>query len=173
MCLRSLPTPGTILESADLLLRGLEGLGGNGVLRGAQEVVFLTPAACLLQLTGFPIPRPPQGSWGTVQFHNLLPSPSVPGGQEKRKHSSDFLLGPGAHKLMQVLLAGEGAKPDLPPASIPRNKAKVPAAHPHGGVAAAWWGRAQAPEPEEWVPVPAILICSRLLDENSSLSFAP
>lgn len=44
--------PCTILKAANLMLRGVVGLGRDGDTEGASEVVFLAPAGGHLQLTG-------------------------------------------------------------------------------------------------------------------------
>lgn len=97
-----------------------------------REVVFLPPAA-----RPPPADGSPQGSEEQFSFTiTLPPPPTVPGGQEKRKHLENFLLGLGALKLRQVGGWGEGrAEWDLAIPAFPEVKSPGPQSCPHSVVA--------------------------------------
>ena len=81
--------------------RAEPGWGWWGV---SMKLFFCPQLRGHLQLMG------PPGARGTglFGFTTPLPSPSVSGGQEKRKRYADFLLGPGACEPRRVLRKGGG-----------------------------------------------------------------
>lgn len=155
-CLGSSPTPGTTLETADLLLTGVAEQNGDRGGGGVHGVVFLPPAAWPPPADGSPPGRRGRGQFG---FTTLLPSPLVSGGQQKRKRYTDFLLGSGAREPGGVLreggrMGGEmgGAEQDLP--ANPRSAWSSPAPF-------TWWPSSgwvsPGLEPGEQVRLPAVL----------------
>lgn len=72
---------------------------------GCQWSCFSAPSCVATSSWWVPLGR---GGTGLFGFTTPLPSPSVSGGQEKRKRYADFLLGPGACEPRRVFRKGGG-----------------------------------------------------------------